>query len=148
MEIFLSTKYSSQMADAVCEKIMDGLSLRKIEALPGMPRRITILKWLRENPEFQTQYAHAREEQAELLAEEILEIADDGKPDFSFDPEQGLIVDGDAIQRARLRVDSRKWIASKLKPKKYGDKIDHNHGGQQDNPVKASIDINFVKTNE
>lgn len=114
---------------------MDGYSLRKIEAVEGMPKRLTILKWLRENIAFQTQYAHAREEQADVLADEILDIADDGKPDFRFDPEVGLIVDGDAIQRAKLRIDSRKWIASKLKPKKYGDKTIHTAPDGESSPV-------------
>ncbi len=107
-------EYDQALADKVCELIMDGYSLRRIEAEQGMPTRLNILKWLRENEKFQTQYARAREEQADVLAEEIIDIADT-KTD---DP-----------QRSRLMVDTRKWYAGKLRPKKYGDKLEHEHGG-------------------
>lgn len=131
-------EYNQNDADKVCELIMDGYSLRKIEAVEGMPRRLDILRWLRENKEFQTQYAHAREEQADVLADEILEISDDKLGDFKFDPENGLVVDGDHIQRAKLRVDSRKWIAGKLKPKKYGDSTQIKHADADGNKLTVS----------
>lgn len=120
--------FTQERGDKVCELIMDGYSLRKIEAQEGI-KRLDVLRWLRENEQFQTQYAHAREEQADTLADEILEISDYKTMDCKVDAEGRVIVDGDAIQRAKLRVDSRKWIAAKLKPKKYGDKVDHSHDG-------------------
>lgn len=135
-------EYSQEMADKVCELIMDGYSLRKIEAVEGMPRRLDILRWLRENKPFQTQYAGAREEQADVLADEILEISDDGKLDYKIDPERGLVIDGDNIQRAKLRVDSRKWIASKLKPKKYGEK--QTIAGDPDAPLKTDVTLRVI----
>lgn len=133
-------EFDQILADKVCDLIMDGYSLRKIEAVDGMPKRLTILRWLRENKEFQTQYAHAREEQADFYAEEILDISDEKNADVFFDLKTGeLKVNGDAIQRARLRVDSRKWIASKLKPKKYGDSSSLKIGGDPDNkePIRT-----------
>lgn len=81
-------------------------------------------------PEFQEQYARAKEEQADFLAEEMLEIADD-KSDDLLDTEEGQSANPVAVQRARLRVDARKWAAAKLKPKKYGDKVDFTTDGKQ-----------------
>lgn len=128
-------QYTQDMADKVCELIMEGYSLRKIEAKEGMPSKQDILRWLRESKEFQSQYAHAREEQADALVEEMIDIADDISRDIVPNDEGKLVIDGFAAQRARVMIDTRKWAASKLKPKKYGDKVDVNHGGQADAPA-------------
>lgn len=132
-------EYNQAEADKVCELIMDGYSLRKIAAIDGMPSKQDILRWLRENTGFQAQYAHAREEQADALAEEIIDIADDISRDIVRDEDGKPIIDGFAAQRAKVMIDSRKWVAAKLKPKKYGDKIDLNHGGQPSNPLSVIL---------
>lgn len=111
--------YTQDLADKVCEWIMEGLSLRKIALIEDMPSRFTMLRWLRENKDFQIQYAHAREEQAEFYADEIIQISDD-----TTDPAKG-----------RLQVDSRKWIAAKLKPKKYGDSAQLKHADADGNKL-------------
>lgn len=80
----------------------------------------------------------AREAQADTLADEILDIADDATNDFMM-TEQGLKYDGDSVQRSRLRVDSRKWLAGKLRPKKYGDKIETEHTGGQTFTVVTGV---------
>ena len=74
-------------------------------------------------PAFSEQYARAREAQADKLAEEALQIADDGRSDTYLDAEGNERTDNEVIQRSRLRVDTRKWLASKMAPKKYGDKV-------------------------
>jgi hypothetical protein len=81
--------------------------------------------------EFVQQYARARELQADYHIDEIVEIADDSTNDYMQDKDSaGYKLNGEHIQRARLRVDTRKWVASKLAPKKYGDKLDLNQTGQ------------------
>jgi phosphoribosylaminoimidazole-succinocarboxamide synthase len=102
------------MAD-ICEQIAQGKSLREICKADGMPAPSTVCLWLSEDDKLAEQYAHAREQQADLYADEIIEIADTAK--------------NEDAQVARLRVDARKWKASKLAPKRYGDKMDLNHGG-------------------
>jgi hypothetical protein len=82
-----------------------------------------------ENKEFATKYARAREDRADYLAQQILEISDNASNDI-IEGEFGQIANGAAVQRARLMVDSRKWIASKLAPKKYGDKIQNEISGE------------------
>lgn len=69
-------------------------------------------------------YARAREARADKLAEDILTISDDGANDTMVDEHGKKVVNQDVIQRSRLRVDSRKWLASKMLPKKYGEKLD------------------------
>jgi len=68
-------------------------------------------------------YDRAREEQAETLADEIIAIADETHQDYIEDKDGNERVNGEAIQRSRLKVDARKWVASKLKPRKYGERI-------------------------
>lgn len=104
------TDYTKDMADKICEKISGGLSLRAICAEAGMPARGTIYRWLIENADFQDQYTRAREKQADYFAEEIIEIAD------------SAVAESAAVSKAKLQIDARKWAASKIAPKKYGDK--------------------------
>jgi hypothetical protein len=83
-------------------------------------------------------YARARQERADLLADEIVEIADDGRNDTYVDDEGKVRVDHDVIARSRLRVDARKWVAAKLKPRVYGDKLELS--GEIGTPTKLSDD--------
>ena len=122
------TIYNQEMADKICSGIIEGFSLRTVCKQDGMPCVATILNWLRTNKNFLAQYEKAKEEQADALAEEMLDIADDATNDwmakYGKDGENtGWQVNAEHVQRSRLRLDTRKWIASKLKPKKYGDKI-------------------------
>src|SRR5260370_2842775 len=79
--------------------------------------------------DFRDQYARAREEQADKLFREIIEIADDASGDYVTTSDGKTIVDHEHIQRSRLRVDARKWAAARLAPKKYGDRVEHDHKG-------------------
>lgn len=108
--------YAEKIGSAICERLMDGESLKRICEDAKMPSRVTVFKWIRESEEFANNYARAREEQAESYADEITQIADCAKPE-------------DAAV-ARLQIDARKWVASKLKPKRYGDKITHAGEGE------------------
>jgi hypothetical protein len=85
---------------------------------------------LAQNEAFQEQYARARELQADAIFDECLDIADEACNDFVIDDEGGVKIDHDAINRARLRIDTRKWMAGKMRPKKYGDKLDLHHTGE------------------
>lgn len=120
--------YTQEIATLICERIVEGESLRSICRDEAMPPIRTVFQWLAKHEEFSHQYARAREAQADTYADEITEIADDGSRDY-VQTENGPVIDHDHIARSRLRVDARKWIASKLKPKKYGDKLDLDHSG-------------------
>jgi hypothetical protein len=124
--------YSDEIADEICERLAEGESLRSICSGDGMPRKATVFRWLADErlSVFRDQYTRAREEQAETLADEIVEIADgDGDKE------------SDNTQRDRLRVEARKWVASKLKPKRYGDKA--LIGSDPENPLPPGFVVNL-----
>lgn len=142
------TKYSLTLTAAICAKLMAGQSLRSICAEDSFPECATVFNWLAKYPEFLEQYTQAREIQADVMADEICDIADDGTNDWMDRQLQNgqtiRVVDHEHIQRSRLRVDARKWVASKLKPKKYGDKVSTEITGANGGPMEASIAIKFV----
>lgn len=139
------TDYNEDIADKICERLADGESLRQICADDAMPSRSAVFKWLGKHPEFADQYARAREEQAETLADEIVGIADETEVRAQGeDGEVVLSLDPTAIARNRLRVDARKWVAAKLKPKKYGDKVQTELTGANGGPVQTVSRIERV----
>jgi hypothetical protein len=109
----------------------------------GSPAESTVRAWALDDIEgFAAQYTRAREIGYERLADEILEISDDGSND-TYQTDNGEATNHDVIARSRLRVDSRKWMLSKMLPKKYGDKL--AIGGSDDMPdIRHSISVEFV----
>lgn len=128
------SKYTPKLAEEICTRLANGESLRTICKTPGMPERVNILRWaVTEGHPFQHQYARAREIQADSMADDILDISDDGTNDFvERETRNGKIVlaDHDHINRSRLRVDARKWIAAKLLPKRYSEKVQTEISGK------------------
>lgn len=135
--------YSLEVADAICERLVLGESLRAICRDDDMPSISSVFKWLRENSEFSNQYARAKEEQADTLADEIVEIADEKEYEKVEFEGVALAVkfDSTAVARNRLRVDARKWAASKLKPKKYGDKVSQEISGPDGGAIPTTITV-------
>jgi len=128
------TDYNQEIADKICERLAEGESLRTICEGDDMPNRVTVYRWLFKHEEFSNQYAQAREYQAETMADEMTDIADDGSNDWlERHGEEGENIgwreNGEAIRRSALRIDTRKWIAARLLPKKYGDKVQANLSG-------------------
>lgn len=134
--------FTQEVADVICERIAAGESLRSILKDDGMPASSTVFKWLIDYPAFSEQYTRAREAQADSLFDEILTIADDGRNDSYTDDDGNVRTDHDVIARSKLRVDARKWMAGKLRPKKYGDKL--AIGGADDLPPMQVARIELV----
>jgi hypothetical protein len=107
-------EFSPELFDAICERIADGDSLRSICLEPDMPSKASVMRWLAADTALSDQYARAREMQADALFDECLTIADD----TSREPND-----------RRMSFDARKWMAGKLRPKVYGDKITHDGTG-------------------
>lgn len=129
-------KFSNQLFDDICEVITtSSIGLAKICKEYGVSYG-SFYSWMRQNDELVNRYTRAREMQADYLAEQILEIADDSSQD-ELNTDFGVIENKEFVNRSKLRVEARKWIAAKLKPKKYGDKIDHTTDGEK----IASVDI-------
>jgi hypothetical protein len=128
-------QFSEEVADKICDALADARSLRSICCAPDMPSQSTVFRWLGDDRylAFREQYARAREAQADAIFDEMLDIADDGTNDWmERKREDGTIdeiVNHEHISRSKLRIESRKWMAAKLRPKVYGDKLDVAHTG-------------------
>ena len=118
------SEFTQAIADAICERIAEGESLRAICLDDDMPNKATVFRWLAADKAFSDQYARAREAQADALADEIVYIADTPQVgQTTVSKATGLeVTEADMIAHRRLQVDARKWMAGKLAPKKYGDK--------------------------
>ncbi len=118
--------YTEALAAEICRRLAEGETLRSVCRDKAMPDKATILRWLadKKKADFREQYVYAREMQADALFDEALEIADDASGDWTKDKDGKKVLDHENIQRSRLRVDTRKWAAGKLAPKRYGDKLD------------------------
>ena len=119
-------KFSQEIADEICDVIScSSLGIRRLRKKPEYkhwPNPSTVFDWRKKYPAFDEQYTRAKIQQAQVLADEVLEIADNSSKDF-------IVVDGkvktnhEDINRAKLRIDTRKWLLSKVLPKVYGDKV-------------------------
>lgn len=138
------TDYTPEKADEICALLAEGISLRTICLDDDMPSKSTVFRWLRLHSEFSDQYARAKEESADALTEEMIDIADDGTNDWmerlnAEGQSLGWQVNGEHIQRSKVRIDTRKWVASKLKPKKYGEASQVKVVGDPDQPLHGMV---------
>jgi hypothetical protein len=133
-------KYTKEIGNEICKRLMLGDSLRTICKNKKLPSATTIFNWLADEEfnketKFLEQYERAREIQADYLADELIDIADDGRNDYmerkGKNGQTYNAINTEHVQRSRLRIDTRKWIASKLKPKKYGEKMDLTSDGEK-----------------
>ena len=133
--------YTKQMADIICIRLSEGESLKEIVRSEGMPDRATVYRWLLEQPQFCDMYTRAREEQADTLADEIIAIADESPEINEVRDKHGDVVDvkidSGYVAYQKQRIEARKWTAMKLKPKKYGDKLEL--AGDPNNPMKVEV---------
>jgi len=113
--------YDPEIATSILARIAAGEALTRICKSPGMPPVVAVYEWARDNPEFASAYARARDDRADTLADQITDIADDE----SIPPDS-----------RGVRVDARKWVAAKLLPKRYGDKVTQEHTGADGGPMQ------------
>ena len=104
-----------QLKPIILARLANGESLRQICKTEGMPHESTVRFWTLDDAEFATQYARARSSGLDSIAEEIQEIADETSGDSGENANA-------VVQRARVRIDARKWLLSKMRPDKYGDR--------------------------
>lgn len=131
-----ATSYSKGTADGICLRIAGGESLTEICKGDDSPSRGTVSHWLkgeRGAPEsFVNDYARARELQAEFYCDQVIAIADD------------CVDDSESVQKARLRVDSRKWTLGVMDRGKYSERVSVDHGNQPDNPLTAAPEAQAI----
>lgn len=140
------SKYSDTIADAICDEIAVGRSVLQICEDKDFPSERSVYRWLEANEAFRQKYARAREFQADHYCSEIIQLADTPiearkvviKPDGTEE-----ITIGDAVDRTRLQIDARKWYASKVAPKQYGDKLTAEVSGPGGGAIPVSIEIDL-----
>lgn len=124
-----AVRFSLRLWGKICRRLAEGDSLRDVASARNMPSVTTIMRWLDDDTkpdEIREQYARARKLQAETIFDEMLDIADDARNDWmerEGEDAVGYQFMGENVQRSRLRIDTRKWVVSKLNPKKYNDKM-------------------------
>jgi len=133
-----SEKEKTDTFNFICKEIESGKSLREVlRDNDNMPSTQTLYKWIDSESDKSKQYARACELRADIIFDEMIEIADDGRNDFmTKDIGDGIevqVLNSEHIQRSRLRIDARKWILSKMNPKKFGDKTDITTNGKEIN---------------
>ncbi len=119
---------TNELEDDILSRIACGESLRGICAENGMPNISTVIRWLAADEDFARKYTRAREMQAEILADEMLDIADNDKSDrIDIKDKDGNIIRTEqnnvAVARSKLKLEQRRWWAEKLRPKVYGNKV-------------------------
>jgi len=138
------TKYTIELGEHICELIAGTTQSLTVLCSENdtLPHRATLIRWIGKHPEFRDLYARAREAQADVLAEEIISIADETSNDtLTIQTRNGEIEapNNEWINRSRLRVDARKWLASKLAPKKYGDKLDVTSDNEKITSINVTV---------
>lgn len=136
------TTYTPEIAATICDRISRGESLKAICNTQGIPDQVVVYGWLGRQPEFAQMYARAREEQADTLADEIAALADE-EPRMVVDDKGVARIDSAWVQWQKNRVDARKWVAAKLKPRKYGERV--QVAGDADSPLKVEAEVQADK---
>lgn len=131
--------YSAALAEKICGMVREGTSLRRLSQMAQFPTKTTICRWLQDNEDFRDRYARAMKVRIEMEADALLDISDDGSNDWMM-TDKGYQFNGEHFQRSKLRVETRKFIAIKLLPEKYGEKVDHKHGGGFNITIRDLVD--------
>lgn len=132
--------FNEEVAARICELVSTHTcGIKKLCAqYPDLPALDTIYAWRHRYESFSDQFLKAKKVQAELLAEECLDISDDSALDFIETDTGKVKCNNEYVNRSRLRIDTRKWIASKLQPKLYGDKVE----------LEKTLEVNSVLATE
>lgn len=126
------TKYTPEIADEICRRMSEGQTLNTICSDPRMPSRPTVLRWKNADVDgFLDRFTRAREDLIDHWEDELMDVADDGRNDYvermSKSGETYTAFSKENVERSKLRVDARKWMLSKLRQAKFGDKIEQTH---------------------
>jgi hypothetical protein len=150
--IYWDKEKKDNAINIILNEIMEnGKSLREILNNADrkiLPSNVTFCEWLSNDNELAKQYARATEIRAEVIFDDILGIADQNEHDTTVNDNGIEIVNNDVIQRSRLRIDARKWVLSKLNPKKFGDKTDITSGGEKIQSSPTTIQVEITRPNE
>jgi len=134
------TLYNPTLGDRICDLIATGYTLKQAANTLGLQHESQIILWTRVHPEFYEAYQRARETRLELMADQLESIADEGHNDY-YEREGIDGPDHEHMARSRLRVETRKWLLSKLAPKVYGDKLSAEISGKDGAPLMPAVSV-------
>lgn len=139
--------YSAEVVAAICARLVEGESLRSVCRDDAMPALSTVFAWLADpdKADFLKAYNLATAARADAIFEETFEIADEASNDWmrkkGDDAGEGWTLNGEHVQRSRLRIDQRKWALARMNPKKYGDRVALAHGDPDGNKLPPPVTI-------
>jgi hypothetical protein len=125
--------YTEALADIICARLIDGESLTKICRDVTMPCRTTVLNWIDERPEFRAECARARELQGDTMADKIMDLIEN--------------TTAENAHASKVQLSGLQWVASKLAPKKYGDKQAVAHSGPDGGPMQHESTVVILPSN-
>lgn len=125
---------------SICEQIARGIPLAEIARQPGMPKRQTVHDWMAADEDFAGRFARARDDGADAIAEQTLEIVDQ-------QPERDQLgkIDPGWVAHQKLRAEHRLKLLAKWNPKKYGEKLVQEHTGANGGPIQVASTVTFVR---
>ena len=125
-----NSDYTDDIANEICSRISEGRSVHSICKDKDMPSRPTFYKWLADNESFLNKYNAAVEQRADYHFDEMIDIADKVEPESA------------EVAKARLQIDTRKWIVARMRPRKYGDNIQEDDGNNDNvQPVQVTVNV-------
>lgn len=122
------SKYTKELGARICAQLAQGISLRKVCLDEDLPALSTVFLWMMNHKEFSEQYDNAKSQSSEAQHEYLSDMGDEIMQ-ITMNPPKGANVSA-AVQAYKLHADNLKWSMARMKPKKYGDKIDHTTNGK------------------
>lgn len=146
------TLYSDELTTEILRRLRLGETLRSICRDPAMPDRSTVYEWFEVHKSFSDQYEEARRKGCDAMADELIEIAHDGTNDWMekhhYKGDDTRAVNGEHIQRSRLRVDTLKWYLAKFAPRRFGDRVALEHQGADGKDLQPVLNITVSHQSE
>jgi hypothetical protein len=139
----VASTFTQALFDKICDLIAEGMSLREVCKIKGMPNRRTFHDWHQRTPELQTQYDRACLEREDLYFEQIIAIADECRKGIktttkgSGKSKTVETVETDMTERAKIQIDARKWTLARMNRKKYGDHVTEELTGPNGGPLQV-----------
>ena len=136
----------TKILNQIFDEMREGKSVRAIlRDEDYLPANKTILEWIDKDEYFSKQYARAMQDRADFIFEEIMDIADESNNDVIKDKDGNEKLNGEFVQRSRLRIDARKWMLGKMDSKKYGDKMTNELVGDDKKPLSIEVTKTYDK---
>jgi predicted secreted protein len=142
------TKKTPEVIQRLLDGLADGVTLRALCREEGMPNWRTVYDWIEADADIAARFERAREIGFDAIAEDVFDIADDGTNDWvereRKDGSTDIVLNGEHVQRSKLRIETRMKLLAKWHPKKYGEKQDVNIGNKEGETLQIDNGVDTV----